>query len=150
MYPRHLLKVGNRDLYGRDFAWFLDRDLANWQQPLHATVIERREWGNFFGFPQKLLERDKVVAEGDALWSELVIRIDRANDIHDAITEIEKTDIGRINKGLEKLRLEKRKLELSGATAEQLSAFLYHPAFVSGEVAIRSEPSARACILSAC
>ena len=29
-YARHLLKLGNRDVYGRDFAWFLDHDLAGW------------------------------------------------------------------------------------------------------------------------
>ena len=102
VYPRHLLKVGNRDLYGRDFAWFLDRDLANWQQPVAATVIERREWGHFFGFPQKLLEHGKVVAEGDALWAELVKRIERANDIHDDITAIEKNHIWPINQKTEK------------------------------------------------
>ena len=123
VYPRHLLKVANRDLYGRDFAWYLDRDLSNWQQPQNATVIERREWGHFFGFPHKLLERDKVVAEGETLWAELLVRITRANQIHDAISNIEKADIGRINNGLEKLRLERRKLELSGADAAQLSAY---------------------------
>ena len=64
VYQRQLLKLGNRDVYGRDFAWFLSHDLSDRQEPLDATVIERREWGNFYGFPVKLLEGDKVVAEG--------------------------------------------------------------------------------------
>ena len=123
VYERQLLKLGNRDVYGRDFAWFLSKDLSDRQEPSDATVIERREWGNFYGFPQQLLEGDKVVAQGDALWAELVVRIDRANKIHDEITEIEKGDIGVINKGLEELRLTKRRMQLEGASAEQVAAY---------------------------
>ena len=85
VYQRQLLKLGNRDVYGRDFAWFLAKDLSDKQEPLDATVIERREWGNFYGFPLQLLEGDKVVAEGDAIWAELVKRIERSNEIHEAI-----------------------------------------------------------------
>ncbi len=47
-----------------------------------------------------------MVAEGEAVWAELVKRIERANAIFDQISDIEKGDIGRINKGLEQLRLE--------------------------------------------
>ena len=120
---RHLLKVGNRDLYGRDFAWYLADDLTGWTVDNNATVIERREWGNFYGFPQKLLEADKVVAEGEALWPELVKRIARANAIFDQISDIEKGDIGRINKGLEQLRLNERRLEIDGADKAAIAAY---------------------------
>ncbi len=123
VYQRQLLKLGNRDVYGRDFAWFLAKDLSDKQEPLDATVIERREWGNFYGFPLQLLEGDKVVAEGDAIWAELVKRIERSNEIHEAIKDIEKGDIGAINKGLENLRLTKRRMELDGASAAEIAAF---------------------------
>lgn len=120
---RHLLKVGNRDIYGRDFAWYLADDLSGWTVQNNATVIERREWGNFYGFPQQLLEADKVVAEGEALWPELVKRIARANAIFDQISDIEKGDIGRINKGLEQLRLNERRLEIEGADKAAIEAY---------------------------
>jgi phosphate transport system permease protein len=123
VYQRQLLKLGNRDVYGRDFAWFLAKDLSDKQEPLNATVIERREWGNFYGFPLQLLEGDKVIAEGDAIWAELVKRIDRSNEIHEAIKAIEKGEIGVINKGLEDLRLTKRRMELDGASASEIAAF---------------------------
>ncbi|WP_306522120.1 phosphate ABC transporter permease PstA [Rheinheimera sp.] len=120
---RHLLKVGNRDIYGRDFAWYLADDLSGWTVDNNATVIERREWGNFYGFPQQLLEADKVVAEGAAVWPELVKRIARANAIFEQISDIEKGDIGRINKGLEQLRLNERRLEIDGADKAAIEAY---------------------------
>ncbi len=122
-FQRHLLKLGNRDVYGRDFAWFLADDLTGWTVEPNATVIERREWGNFYGFPQQLLEGEKVVAEGAALWPELLLRIKRANQIFDQISAIEKGDIGVINNGLEQLRLEQRRLELEGADAATMAQF---------------------------
>ena len=122
-YARHLLKVGNRDLYGRDFAWYLDHDLTDWSVPADAIVIERREWGNFYGFPVRLSEQNQLVAEGEPLWDALAKAISRANAIHDEIKVIEKADIGRINKGLEQLRLDRRSLELKGADATKLAAF---------------------------
>jgi len=134
VYERQLLKLGNRDVYGRDFAWFLAKDLSDRQEPQNATVIERREWGNFYGFPQQLLEGDKVVAEGDAVWAELVKRIARANRIHDDITAIQKGEIGDINKGLEALRLQKRLLQLDGAPAAEIAVFEQEAALRKAEL----------------
>jgi phosphate transport system permease protein len=134
VYERQLLKLGNRDVYGRDFAWFLAKDLSDRQEPQNATVIERREWGNFYGFPQQLLEGDKVVAEGDAVWAELVKRIARANGIHDDIAAIEKGEIGSINKGLEALRLQKRLLQLDGAPAAEIAVFEQEAALRKAEL----------------
>ncbi|RMG66023.1 MAG: phosphate ABC transporter permease PstA [Calditrichaeota bacterium] len=44
------LKIGNRDLYGQDFKWIDLPDVERRQQPPLATVIERLEYGNFYGF----------------------------------------------------------------------------------------------------
>lgn len=121
-YQRLLLKVGNRDLYGRDFSWFLQVQLSECSKPLNAMVIERREWGNFYGFAHKLTEDGKVVAEGDALWPQLQQRIARANALYQQIAAIEKGDIGRINKKLENLRLTERRLQLASADAQSIEA----------------------------
>jgi phosphate transport system permease protein len=123
VYQRELLKLGNRDIYGRDFAWFLSKDLLDRQQPANATVIERREWGNFYGYPLKLLEGEQVIAAGENLWPEFIIRLKRAKDLHDEINDIEKGDIGEINRAMESLRLSKRRLELSKASAEEIAIF---------------------------
>ena len=52
-----------------------------------------------------------VKADGD-LWAEFELRLDRTIELRDAIRSLEKKEIGRVNYQLEKLRLERRGLEL--------------------------------------
>jgi phosphate transport system permease protein len=111
---RELLKVGNRDVYGADFSWVVGEWLANLRTPAELTVLERREWGNFYGYLVNVKESGQLVAEGEAAWGELQRRIDRVDALHKNIVALEKQDIGRINHGLERLRLQGRKLELQG------------------------------------
>lgn len=113
MVERRLLRVGNRDLLGSDFRWVLADDLAGATYPADLAVLERREWGNFYGYPKTVKENGAVVAQGDKLWQELQAHLARALDLHEQIRRIEKNEIGALNYGLEKLRLESRKLELA-------------------------------------
>src|SRR5690606_6433150 len=48
LVTRHLVKLGNRDQTGRDFAWYLQLGMEEWRYPEDIMVIERREWGNFY------------------------------------------------------------------------------------------------------
>lgn len=109
---RELLKVGNREVYGADFSWVVGEWLSNQRKPAELVVLERREWGNFYGYLLNVKEAGQLVAEGDAAWGELQRRIDRVDELHAQIARIEKVEIGRINHGLERLRLKTRKLEL--------------------------------------
>ncbi len=123
LITRHLLKMGNRDVNGRDFAWFLDTGMDKWEYPVDAISIERREWGNFYGYPVAIKEQDKVISELSSaeFWQQLEQRLDRALELHDKIHRIEKVDIGRINNQMDELRLERRRLELDGITGAQLA-----------------------------
>jgi len=109
---RELLKVGNREVYGADFTWVVGEWLSNERTPGNIVVLERREWGNFYGELLNVKEGGNLVAEGEAAWSELQSRIKRIDQLHGQISHLEKVDIGRINHGLERLRLKTRKLEL--------------------------------------
>jgi phosphate transport system permease protein len=109
---RELLKVGNREVYGADFSWVVGEWLSNQHTPAELMVLERREWGNFYGYLLNVKEAGQLVAEGDSAWNELQTRIDRVDELHSRISRIEKVEIGRINHGLERLRLKTRKLEL--------------------------------------
>jgi len=109
---RELLKVGNREVYGADFSWVIGEWLSNQRKPAELMVLERREWGNFYGYLLNVKEAGQLVAVGDAAWGELQRRIDRVDQLHAQISRIEKVEIGRINHGLERLRLKTRKLEL--------------------------------------
>jgi len=46
---RDLFKVGNRDLTGADFTWLVGDWLSEHKTPEDIVVLERREWGNFYG-----------------------------------------------------------------------------------------------------
>jgi len=110
---RELLKVGNREVYGADFSWVVGEWLSNQHTPAELMVLERREWGNFYGYLLNVKEAGQLVAEGDGAWNELQKRIDRVDELHSRISRIEKVEIGRINHGLERLRLKTRQLELN-------------------------------------
>ncbi|AMO68598.1 phosphate ABC transporter permease [gamma proteobacterium BDW918] len=113
---RELVKVGNRDVGGADFQWVITRHLENPEYPVDAVVVERREWGNFYGFLREVKEQGQVVASGSddagSVWAAFEERIARASEIHEKITKIEKKEIGSINYQFEKLRLKERGLAL--------------------------------------
>lgn len=111
---RELFKVGNRELYGADFSWVVKEWLENSRRPSNLVVLERREWGNFYGYLLGVKESGRVVAEGDAAWNELQARIERANELHGQVAHLEQKEIGQINYALERLRLKTRSLELAG------------------------------------
>jgi phosphate transport system permease protein len=111
---RELLKVGNRELFGADFSWVVAEWLSDVRTPENLLALERREWGNFYGYLVNVKEDGKVVAEGDAAWDSLQERLARSEALHERLERLQKKDIGRINHGLERLRLDSRKLELQG------------------------------------
>ncbi|MCU1718952.1 phosphate ABC transporter permease PstA [Pseudomonas sp. 5P_3.1_Bac2] len=111
---RELIKVGNRDLNGSDFSWVVGEWLKEQHYPEQLMALERREWGNFYGYLINIKQDGQVVAEGDKAWPELQARIERVNQLAAELKSLEKSDIGAINAGLERLRLQGRKLELSG------------------------------------
>ncbi|MDF1589064.1 MAG: phosphate ABC transporter permease PstA [Gammaproteobacteria bacterium] len=111
---RHLLKVGNRDYFGLDFRWVNGPWMGEISYPADIVAIERREWGNFYGYLTRVKQQHEVVADGDNAWQELQTRLIRSNDLVAQAKKIEKKDIGEINHGLEQLRLEQRRLELAG------------------------------------
>ena len=121
---RELFKVGNRDVYGADFTWVVGEWLSNQRTPENLTAIERREWGNFYGYLANVKEAGELVAEGDASWPALQERIERVEQLHSQLVRLEKKDIGRINAGLERIRLQTRRLELQGKLDEVAQAEL--------------------------
>ena len=120
---RQLIKVGNRDLYGSDFRWVLERQLSDLAYPEHAVTIERREWGNFYGYIVGVKENGVLIAEQNPtdnnLWQEVQQRTERATAIYKHIQSLEGGEIGAVNYALEKLRLEERSLSLKGLDTPQ-------------------------------
>jgi phosphate transport system permease protein len=123
LMQRTLMKTGNRDVYGSDFRWVLDEYLTDTKRPDMLFTAERHEWGNLYGYLKSVKENGQIVSETAdleptesalATWQMFEKSIDRAASIHEEIKKIEKKDIGRINYGLERIRLKQRSLELEG------------------------------------
>jgi len=109
---QYLVKTGNRDISGLDFRWLLGKDIKQTEYPENLMVLERREWGNFYGYLETIKEEGKVVAQGEKAWVILAKHMERTLDIFEQIKTIEKGEIGTINYQLERLRLKERKLVL--------------------------------------
>ena len=119
---RHLVKMGNRDVTGRDFGFFIDDFMGEWRYPEDIAVLERREWGDFFGTPVRLLENGVTVAVGDSLWPEFQQRLTRSNQLFDEIRRIERGAIGNVNFRIERVRLDERRAELEGTRTPEMDA----------------------------
>lgn len=110
---RYLIKVGNRDVFGADFRWLPEPLLSERRYPRELVAVERREWGNLYGYLLAVKENGAVVAEGEAAWPALEQRLQRARALHEQIYQVERKDIGELNYGMERLRLRERRLELA-------------------------------------
>ncbi|MBI5462237.1 MAG: phosphate ABC transporter permease PstA [Gammaproteobacteria bacterium] len=119
---RYQIKNGNRDVTGLDFAWILGPDIQAQRYPDDLVVIERREWGNFYGYLREVREAGKTVASGAAAWAVMHERLQRANGLFAQIRDIERGELGSINYELEQLRLETRRLELKHQTTPEALA----------------------------
>ncbi|WJW76852.1 phosphate ABC transporter permease PstA [Thiohalobacter sp. IOR34] len=114
LVERILMKIGNRDFTGLDFRWVLVPRIESRRTPPTLMAVERREWGNFYGYLKEVREAGKLVAEGEAAWEALNERLQVVRALHEQIRRIEKDDIGVINHGLERLRLRARRYQLDG------------------------------------
>jgi phosphate transport system permease protein len=119
---QYLIKAGNRDITGTDFRWILERNIKQQQTPAELVVVERREWGNFYGRLVAVKENGKIIAEGAEAWPTVQARLEEALSVFKQITRLEKKEVGAINYSLEQLRLKQKKLQLENrwdAAAEQ-------------------------------
>jgi ABC-type phosphate transport system, auxiliary component len=123
---QYLIKAGNRDVTGADFLWIEERNVKAESEPEDLIVVERREWGNFYGHLLEIKEAGKTVATGTDAWPVLQTKLVEVLGIFKEISHLEKKEIGAINYGLERLRLKQRKLELENrwddAAKQELSA----------------------------
>ncbi len=109
------LQVANRDLYGADFLWVDEAQIAARAHPTDVAVLERAEWGLLIGTLRELREGGRAVATGhEAALREALARLPAAAAVRAEIRSIEKGDIGRINHAQEQIRLTLKGLTTKG------------------------------------
>ena len=113
--PRLRLKTGNRDLTGLDFRWVEESAIAARERPRDAVLLERLEWGNFHGRAVELRRDGEVRAQGAAVWEAFGPVHAAGMRLRRQVERLEKADIGAVNTEIERLRLERRGIEMGGA-----------------------------------
>lgn len=116
---RTLIHSGNREFSDSDYFWVLDNALSERHYPDHLAVFERTRWGQLYGYLRGLSENGTLLQQGpdidqDMLWREFEQRRQRTEALQQEIDRIESNMLGQINRTLEQLRLEQRRLELLG------------------------------------
>jgi len=102
---RYNLKIANRDLYGLDFKWIEEPEVQSITYHEDAAVIERMEFGNFNGFPNKLMKDGQTILEGDEnLESGISPYISEITDYRNELNRLSKSEVGKINYKIEQLR----------------------------------------------
>ena len=119
------VEVGNRDLTGADFRWIDAAEIASRLKPTQATLLERLEWGNFNGFPVALKRGETTVADGpEAVWAALPRLLDVKRAEAETLEDLEKDEIGGVNRELEALRLERKRDQVDHAGIDRQTAAL--------------------------
>jgi phosphate transport system permease protein len=108
---RVLVKSGNRDLTGQDFRWVVEERILQQSTPSSMAVLEREEWGAFFGTVTGLKTNGVLLRSRD-VWGDFQRMLDQSRQLRDEIYDLQRHEIGSINYRLEQLRLQERGLQL--------------------------------------
>ena len=116
------LKIGNRDLYGLDFTWVENKQINNRTYPPDATVFERREYGNFYGYIESIHYDPQKYKYDDLDEYQKAGRLhDLALEYQDQIREIEE-DLNELITPLSQLQREISLLEISDRSKTERGA----------------------------
>jgi phosphate transport system permease protein len=122
---RTQFQVANRDLYGADFRWVEDDQIAERSYPEEAIFFERWEWGHLFGFLAEVKQDGKIVAKGTAeAWPQFQELHARTQETLKRIHEIERDKIGEINYELDRLRLQIKRVKLEQSDTPRVAVWI--------------------------
>lgn len=109
---RTLYRIGNFDIYGEDFRWVSDFNVAKRELPSNLLFIERLEWGPFVGSIKSITidgtERPLNSLDDPAFRA----AYNAARERWKTASEIERHEIGAINRTLNEARLNLRAIEI--------------------------------------
>ncbi len=110
MLKRSLVRTGNFDLTRSHFTWVYDFQVADRATPEAAVLIERLEWGRFYGYIDRLVDGESELASGAS--GDVLAELDRVLpdviDAREAIREIEREQIADQTRRQERARLDLR------------------------------------------
>ena len=117
------VKIGNRDINGLDFRWLRESEIGEISYPPDLVLLERLEWGDFYGRMKQVNRGGQVVArraaEVAATFADFFA--EKKKQRHET-EDFERGEIKAINHEIEELRLKRRRAELAGAGASEFAA----------------------------
>ena len=106
------VRVGNRDIASADFVWIDAPTIARRATPADAVLLERLEWGNFYGTMTELRAGDQVIATGsEPVWQAFAPLHAQIDAQRRQARALERGPIGDINTEIERLRLARKRLD---------------------------------------
>jgi len=110
--PRLRLRIGNRELTGLDFTWIDTANVVERSRPSDVWVLERLEWGPFYGRFVEIRREGEVLARGRKEVRRLFRELHEAKRSQwERIEELEESEIGDVNHAIEELRLARKRLD---------------------------------------
>jgi len=121
---RRLVRTGNYELTGEHFAWVSDYEVAQREQPTWALIIERLEWGRFYGEPTAFLIDGEIAANTpETVWALFNEHHGPSRQRWRERKHLEVHEIGRVNARQEAARITLRQAEIDhGVESPQATA----------------------------
>jgi phosphate transport system permease protein len=110
-------KTGNRDLYGLDFRWLDESEISQFDFPPQAVVLERQEYGNFYGLLKSVAPIEEEVVSGQPPWQMLQQARRIAERRQQGIDRLGGS-LGELNSRMANLRRQLLKLTYRGQSVE--------------------------------
>ena len=110
---RRLLRTGNYRLTNTHFDWVSNFEVETESEPEWAVVVERLEWGRFFGRPKGFLIDGELVEDTpEGAWAAFDRHHGESRDRFRRRRELEIHAVGRVNRKIEAARLRLKSAEL--------------------------------------
>jgi ABC-type phosphate transport system permease subunit len=112
---RRLFRTGNFDLSNEHFEWISDFEVApdSLEFPTWSMLVERNEWGRFYGYPVRyVVDGETVVEDPEGIWDAYLSRHDDVRDRWKQRRKLERDELGRTYRRRENARLKVRQVEL--------------------------------------
>ncbi|MCS7008664.1 MAG: hypothetical protein NZL93_01845, partial [Chthoniobacterales bacterium] len=115
------LRTANRDTYGSSFRWVSKSQIKNISYPQGIIEVERQEFGNAIGFPDRLVVNGKTIPASSPDFIPTLANLTteatkRRNQIH----LLERREIGKINSQMTSIRNHIRSLQREGKLTPQI------------------------------
>lgn len=114
---------GNREVFGEAFRYFSKSRLKAETYPTEIIWLDRLENGKAMGYPKKLIFQDgsEIAFHDPKFIPSLKSEIKNGKERWEKIKDIEKHQIGKINRNMEKLRLQKQALMKEEAPKQKIA-----------------------------